>query len=201
MDARVCAVRCEDYTGAEAAVGELLSMLGGPGEFASEGERIVLKPNILRAAKPEEAVTTHPTVVAAVGRAMVAQGAHVTVADSPGAGYRYSESVMRRAYDECGIAAIAEDAGIELNLDMTHDVRSHPDGVLIKRFELITPVLESDGVISLCKLKTHLFTGMTGAVKNLFGVIPGLTKPGYHAKLADTRRFAGMLLDLSLIHI
>jgi ferredoxin len=38
---------------------------------------------------------------------------------------------------------------------------------------------------------------MTGAVKNHFGIIPGLTKPGYHAKLHDTARFADMLLDLS----
>jgi ferredoxin len=46
-------------------------------------------------------------------------------------------------------------------------------------------------------MKTHLFTGMTGAIKNTFGVIPGLSKPGYHAKLQDVQRFAGMLLDLA----
>ncbi len=38
---------------------------------------------------------------------------------------------------------------------------------------------------------------MTGVVKNKFGVIPGLTKPGYHAKLNDTIHFADMLLDLA----
>jgi ferredoxin len=68
---------------------------------------------------------------------------------------------------------------------------------LIKRFEVITPVLEADGVFNLCKLKTHVFMHMTGAVKNLFGVIPGLTKPGYHAKLHDRGWFASMLLDLA----
>lgn len=39
--------------------------------------------------------------------------------------------------------------------------------------------------------------GMTGAVKNIFGIIPGLKKPGYHAKLHDTGCFADMLLDLA----
>jgi len=68
---------------------------------------------------------------------------------------------------------------------------------LIKRFEIITPVLEADGLINLCKLKTHGFMSMTGAVKNLFGVIPGRTKPGYHAKLSHPDRFAAMLLDLA----
>jgi ferredoxin len=58
-------------------------------------------------------------------------------------------------------------------------------------------VVEADGVFNLCKLKTHLYMGMTGGVKNNFGVIPGLAKPGYHAKLRDPGRFANMLLDLA----
>src|SRR6056297_2968156 len=197
MDCRVCAVRCEDYAGAEEALGELLAMLGGAGQFVSPGERIVLKPNLLRAAKPDAAVTTHPAVVAAVGRALGEQGAEVTIADSPGSGYRYNEGTMRRTYDTCGMTEVAERVGMALNLDTSHEVPSHPDGVLIRRFEVITPVAQADAVVNVCKLKTHLFTGMTGAVKNLFGVVPGLIKPGYHAKLSDTRRFAGMMLDLA----
>lgn len=62
-----------------------------------------------------------------------------------------------------------------------------------------SPVLDAAGVFNVCKLKTHTFMGMTGAVKNAFGVIPALTKPGYHAKLKDTGRFADMLLDLALL--
>jgi ferredoxin len=42
-----------------------------------------------------------------------------------------------------------------------------------------------------------MFMRMTGAVKNSFGIVPGLMKPGYHANLSDTERFADMLLDLS----
>jgi ferredoxin len=52
-------------------------------------------------------------------------------------------------------------------------------------------------VFNLSKLKTHSFMSMTGAVKNCFGVIPGYTKPGYHAKLKKAGHFADMLLDLS----
>jgi len=91
----------------------------------------------------------------------------------------------------------AEEAGIEINFDTTHEVVSFPNGKLIKRFEVITPVVKADGVFNLCKLKTHVFMHMTGAVKNNFGVIPGLIKPGYHAKLHDTNHFANMLLDLT----
>lgn len=197
MDSRVFAVRCESYDAAAEAVAELLEAMGGIGRFAAAGERIVLKPNLLRAASPHDAVTTHPAVVAAVGRAVVVGGAQAVLADSPGAGYRYTEAALRRTYDRCGMTAAAQQAGFALNFDTSHEIVSHPEGRLIKRFEVITPVVRADGLINLCKLKTHEFTGMTGAVKNLFGVVPGLIKPGYHGKLADSGRFAAMTLDLA----
>lgn len=197
MDSRVFAVRCESYDAAPEAVAELLEMMGGIERFVRAGESIVLKPNLLRAADPDEAVTTHPAVVAAVGRAVLAGGASAQIADSPGAGYRYTEAALKRTYDRCGMTAVAEETGMALNFDVGHEIVSHPDGRLVRRFEVITPVARADGLINLCKLKTHEFTGMTGAVKNLFGVVPGLLKPGYHGKLADTQRFAAMTLDLA----
>jgi ferredoxin len=104
---------------------------------------------------------------------------------------------LGRLYRKSGVDKAAEEAGIEVNLDVTSQAVSYPSGELVKRFEVITPVLEADGVFNLCKLKTHAFMSMTGAVKNNFGVIPGLAKPGYHAKLLDKGQFAGMLLDLA----
>jgi ferredoxin len=53
-----------------------------------------------------------------------------------------------------------------------------------------------DGIINLPKAKTHTFMGLTGAVKNLFGFIPGLKKVGFHGNLMEPVRFAEMLLDL-----
>ena len=50
---------------------------------------------------------------------------------------------------------------------------------------------------STCQFKTHMFMIFTGAIKNLFGVIPGLNKAAYHARLNDRRRFAEMLLDVA----
>jgi ferredoxin len=53
-------------------------------------------------------------------------------------------------------------------------------------------------VINLPKFKTHGFTYLTAAVKNLFGVLPGKTKVGYHATLKNIRNFSEMLIDLLL---
>ncbi|MGB6068443.1 MAG: DUF362 domain-containing protein [Desulfomonilaceae bacterium] len=197
MDSQVYAVKCPDYSQAAEKTAELLNMIGGIGAFVSTGEKIALKVNLLLAARPEQAVTTHPAIVSSVAVAAKGQGAAPFIVDSPGSGYRYEKSILMKTYRTTGMEDAAREAGIELNLDCSHREVSFPNGKLIKRFEVISPVADANGVINLCKLKTHMFTYMTGAVKNHFGVIPGLAKPGYHAKLRDTGRFAAMLLDLT----
>ncbi len=197
MDHRVYVVTCPDYDHVEERLSDLLALMSGMSQFASPGETIVLKPNLLQAAPPEKAVTTHPAVVAAVTKVVKEAGATAVIADSPGSGYRYNEKTLERVYRTCEMDTAAEKSGSALNRDTTYQAVSFPDGKLVKRFEIITPVLEADAVFNLCKLKTHVLTGITGAVKNLFGVIPGLTKPGYHAKLREKDHFSGALLDLA----
>ena len=75
MDHRVYVVTCLDYDHVEERLVELLTMMGGMAQFASPGETIVLKPNLLQAAPPERAITTHPAVVAAVAKAVKGAGA------------------------------------------------------------------------------------------------------------------------------
>ena len=197
MDNKVYVIKCPDYAQAGEKVHELLDMMGGMNGFVEPGEKIVLKVNLLRKAPPDEAVSTHPAVVAEVARMTKAAGGKALIADSPGAGFRFTEKVLQGIYEETGMVQAAKDSGAELNSDFTFEPVSFSEGDLVKRFEVISAVLKADGVLNLCKLKTHSFMLMTGAVKNNFGVIPGLSKPGYHAKLMDTGRFAGMLLDLS----
>ncbi|MBU2551242.1 MAG: DUF362 domain-containing protein [Proteobacteria bacterium] len=197
MDNRVFVISCPDYDQSGEKTAELLDMMGGMERFAASGESIALKVNLLLAARPEDAVTTHPEVVKAMASLVKGRGAAPLIVDSPGGGYRYSPKTLEKTYQKTGMTRAAEESGAELNWDCSHQLVSFPEGRLVKRFEVITPVLDADGVFNLCKLKTHMFTYMTGAVKNHFGVIPGLSKPGHHAKLRDTGRFAAMLLDLT----
>lgn len=194
---RVYAVRCPEYSEAGDKVVELMSMAGGMERFVKTGERILVKPNLLLSADPSRAVTTHPSIVSAVSMQVKAAGGNACIADSPGSGYTFNRKTLERVYRTCGITASAEDSGAELNLETTYQILSFPQGKLIKRFEVISPFVECDGMINLSKLKTHSFTAMTGAVKNLFGIIPGRLKTGYHSKLRDKQDFTGMLLDLA----
>ena len=195
-ETQVYAASCPDYGQAEGAIRALVEQMGGMGRFVRPGERIVLKANLLRAAPPESAICTHPAVVEAVAKLVKEAGGTPVICDSPG-GALHKEAVLRSLYEKTGMAAAAAAAGAELAMDSSTRTVSLPEGKVLRQAEIITPVAEADGVIDLCKMKTHVLMSMTGAVKNLFGVIPGLSKVGYHATHPDHETFADVLLDLT----
>ncbi len=200
MDNKVCIARCPSYGDADVAraVAEAAAPWGGFGELFKPGRRVVLKVNLLRGARPEQAVTTHPAVVKAVARAVRDAGATPVLADSPGSGLPYSRRTLEKCYRRSGYLPLADETGLELNYDATSREVLFDEGRVAKKFNVITPVLEADAVVNLCKLKTHAFTILTGAVKNLFGVLPGFDKPGYHARMRTVDHFADVLLDVAL---
>ncbi len=195
----VIATRCGDYDfeTVQSALRKVLAPLGGMAAFVRPGERIALKPNLLLGTAPELAITTHPAVTAAVAVEVREAGAHPVVVESPGSGIVHAKTFIDRVYRKTGYREAAERHGFELNLDTGYEAVSYPDGRLVRRFEVMNPILAADGVINLCKFKTHTFQIFTGATKNLFGVIPGLNKVGYHGRFADPVRFGEMLLDVA----
>lgn len=198
-DATVAVVRCDDYTPetVDAAVRRAIDLIGGIGRFVAPGESILLKPNLLQGQEPERCVTTHPTVVAAVARLLVEHGCRVVIGDSPGAGIVYSEANLRRAYSRSGFAAAAEKTGAVLNYDTGSETFLFPEGEVMKQFSIITPAVRADAIVVVSKAKTHMWTRMTGAAKNLFGLIPGLEKPVHHFRFQDEYAFGKMLVDLN----
>ena len=86
MDHTVYIVTCKNYKQIQARLTDLMDLMGGMPLFARSGEKIVLKVNLLREARPEAAVTTHPSVVAAVAHLAKKEGATPIIADSPGGG-------------------------------------------------------------------------------------------------------------------
>ncbi len=74
----VSIVKCEDYAEdlVRSAVREALCLAGVEREL-SERKTVLLKPNLLSARRPEDAVTTHPSVVKSVGEIALAGGCEV----------------------------------------------------------------------------------------------------------------------------
>ncbi|MCJ7522847.1 MAG: DUF362 domain-containing protein, partial [Dehalococcoidia bacterium] len=192
---KVAIVRCETYdeAGVRRAVETGIALLGGISGFARPGEKIVLKPNVLIGSNPDKCVTTHPSVFKAVGKLLQEAGASVYYGDSSCFGR--SEGQLKKA----GLKQTGDEMGIEMADFDRGRTLSHPNGLLIKSFTIANGVLNSDGLVSLPKLKTHGLTRFTGAIKNQFGCIPGLLKSRYHVKLPDPYDFATMLVDLNTL--
>lgn len=192
----VVLARCTDYEPekVEEVVRSAVEALGGMASFVRPGWRVVLKPNVVRPAAPETAIVTHPAVVRAVAILVKEAGAVPVLAESPAG--PFNRAVLRVVYARTGYDKVAEEVGMELNRDVSAVQVSHPDGRLLKRLDVLKAVADADAVISLAKLKTHNLTRLTGATKILFGVIPGVTKFGYHAKLQNAHHFSEALIDV-----
>lgn len=157
--------------------------------------KIVIKPNLVMKRAPEDAATTHPALVEAVIRQLQQLGAQdITIAESSGG--PYAEPLLKSLYETCGMAEAARRTGAKLNLG-TGSREIGRNGQVTRRFTVIDPIADADLILNLCKLKTHCMTVLSGAVKNLFGCIPGLMKPELHMRYPEKEDFCRMLLDLS----
>lgn len=196
---RVSIASCETYE--TDVVGRSLDLalqpLGGMAAFVHDGDSVAIKVNLLSKAVPERAVTTHPEVVRALIRSVKAAGGTPFVTDSPGGPNTAGQ--WRRICEESGIGDVCAAEGVELVLlDLDTVKVDNPQGKLFKSFTLGRAVVDADVLINVPKLKTHGLMMMTGAVKNLFGCIPGLEKAQYHLKVPAREDFGTMLVDLML---
>jgi len=189
--------RCATYDKEEVikAVQKAVKAAGGLPPL--KGKKVLLKPNLLSDADINRAVTTHPSVIEAVGKMILDAGGILTIADSPGAGIMFTQHSLKRVYHKCGLEEVAKNLGIQLSFDTGYQEKKFPDGVIMKHFTVINPACDADVIISVCKLKTHMFAHFSGAVKNTFGVVPGLDKPVFHSRFPDFTDFSEMLVDLN----
>ncbi len=158
------------------------------------GMNVVIKPNLVIRAKSDSAIITHPNLVAAVGTAVKEMGANVIIAESSGG--LFTPSVVRGNFKSCGYEDIANQYGFTLYTQCEHESVELKHGVICRRLNIIKPYINADFIINIAKLKSHCMTTYSGAIKNLFGVVPGLMKPELHARYPDKVDFAHMLLDL-----
>ena len=190
----VALAACKSYEDkeVESALRAALDQIGGL-DFVRPGMRIAVKTNLVTAMKPETAATVHPSVVCALSRILRELGAEPVFGDGPGG--IYSAAYLRVVYDVCGMKSVEQNGG-KLNDDFSVMDVSFPEAVMAKQFPYTAYLSKADAIIDLCKLKTHGMMGMTCAIKNFFGSIPGTSKPEFHYKYPRAEDFANVLVDL-----
>lgn len=195
MEKRVSLIPCREYSPVllDQIIERHFAALGADG-LIFPGAKVVIKPNLVLARLPDDASTTHPEFIAAIARAVKKRGGEAIIAESPGG--PYSKNKLRAVYAATGMYKAAEASGARLNFDIGYREVKAKDGKVCRSFQIIDPIAGADVVISAAKLKTHTMMNYSGAVKNLFGVVPGLMKPEFHFRYPDKTLFGGMIVDL-----
>ena len=194
MQTDVSLSKCTSYEieEVESALVKVLEPVGGL-EFVTPGMVVAVKVNLVAPMKPDTAATVHPSVVCALTKLLRKKGADVIIGDSPGG--LYTASYLKVVYDSCGMRQ-AEEYGAKLNDDFSQSDIEYPDAVKAKQFPYTSWLSKADVIIDLCKLKTHGMMGLSCAVKNFFGTIPGTKKPEFHYMYPKIEDFSNMLVDL-----
>jgi uncharacterized protein (DUF362 family)/Pyruvate/2-oxoacid:ferredoxin oxidoreductase delta subunit len=176
-----------DDTTIEAAVFEILETAGAG--VIQKGSQVLIKPNLLLPASPEQAITTHPSVVRAVAAYVIERGGRPIISDSPGMG-SFRKIMIRGGYAEAleGLKVTFQPFEKSVKVDI-----GEPFGTI----DMAKEVFDSEVVINLAKLKTHAKMLLTLGVKNLFGCIIGLKKPEWHLRAGtDREMFARLLVQI-----
>lgn len=175
MPTRVAVTRCIDYSdeSVKGALQSVLAALGGLNSFVRPGQSVLVKPNLLTDREPDKAVTTHPEVVRQVLRVLKKHGAKPFVADSPFSGVK-----TEKVWEVTGMKAVCGQENVPLvSLEKCGSERIEINGIA---FSIAKAVLDADAIVNLPKVKTHMLTILTGAVKNMFGTVPGFQKTALH---------------------
>ena len=136
------------------------------------GRKVLLKPNLVEPMRSSPFMTTNPAVVVATAEVFRRWGAEVKVGEGPGhvrdTELALVESSMEPALDSAKLKFV------DLNYDEIGAAPNRGGVCKLRTFHFPRAVLEADLVVSLPKLKTHHWVGITAAMKNLYGVMPGI---------------------------
>lgn len=157
------------------------------------GKLVLLKPNLLAPSEPEQGINTHPAVMSAVISACEEWGAsRVMLGDNAGQ-VMYGNSYQ--AFSGSGLEPTLGRYYTHLGLDL-RPVRLEKTGLTVY---VSRHLQEADIVIDLPKMKTHKLTGITGAIKNCFGYLPGSQKANIHMLTRSHERFGLALAEICAI--
>ncbi len=194
----VVVLECKDYDIGNVSnkLSDGFGMLGGLKSFIQPGMTVLLKINLIGPKASDTAAVTHCEFVRALTRMLKEYGCGVWIGDSAG-GAIAGIAPTGRGMEVAGMKKVAREEGAQIkNFEREGIVEiDTPDGIKGKIY-LAKPVFDADFVINLPKFKTHSSAIYTGAVKNVFGMIPGLRKAEYHKIAPDPKDFGKVLLDI-----
>jgi len=157
------------------------------------GKTVLLKPNLVDYIAGN-AINTHPHLVVAAAECFRRMGAKkVVVAEAPG---HQRDTLL--VLSQSGYDSVLRENGIrfvDLNRDELTPVKLAANYSGLRRLWFPKTVLEADFLVSMPKVKTHHWSGVTLSMKNMFGVVPG-NKYGWPKNILHWHGIQESILDL-----
>ncbi len=173
-----------------------IETLGGWDKFVRPQDKVLLKVNLIGPMGSDTAAVTHAEFVRAMVRILKNLDCTVWIGDSSG-GAIAGVAPTAQSLKVAGYAKVAEEEGAEIkNFDREGVVAVQPESQCEETMYIAKPIFDADVVINLPKLKTHSAQIYSGAVKNVFGCIPGLRKAKYHKMAPDPADFGQIICDI-----
>ena len=189
MKSKVSLIYCDNYNldSVFQATQQAIDLIGGITTYIKPQSSVLVKPNLLMAADPSSGVVTHPSVVWAVIKILKSINCKIYLGDGPSVWDSRGENIDQ-VFEKSGMTNIAAEEGIEL---VKFDKRRWRGD-----FPLTTWLDGCDYLVSIPKFKTHTLTTLTGAIKNLYGLIPGTYKTELHKRYYEVEDFSKMLVEI-----
>ncbi|MEW6606878.1 MAG: DUF362 domain-containing protein [bacterium] len=195
MKSKVSIAKCKDYDfeRVKNTIRVSLESIGGLEGIVKRGNRVLLKGNIGAPSPPEQASTTHPSIIKAMIQLVREVGGIPIFGDSP-----IIERITEETFEISGHAKIAHKEGIEITAFNKNGFKKVkiPKGKQIKEIYFSKDVLNADVVISIPKLKTHILTYYTGAIKNMFGALEKESRINIHKSFIKVIPFSEAIVDV-----
>jgi uncharacterized protein (DUF362 family)/NAD-dependent dihydropyrimidine dehydrogenase PreA subunit len=160
------------------------------------GSKILLKANLVIRKRPDSAATTNPKFLKVLAEILINMGYEVIVGDSPGG--VYNRIFLKSVYRVCGLTQEFKTTKIKLNYNTEITEIDNPNGLVLKKLFITKYIEDVDFIINIPKLKSHVMMVYTGAVKNMFGIVPGEKKAEFHFNAPNYDDFADNLIDVCI---
>lgn len=194
-DSTVAIIRTDD--GIKKAIRESLEKIGGLGKFVKKDEIVFIKPNLTGDRPPETAAVTNPQVIRSVIELVYEQmPKEVILGDSPSWGFD-----AEKVYDVTGVRQVAKETGCRLvNLDKDKKIECNIlNGMRLKKTKVAKTILDSDKLINIPIMKTHMQTIVSIGLKNMKGILPLRWKAKLH-ELEPLNGYSGLEVAIADLH-
>lgn len=159
-----------------------------------KNKTVLIKPNMLGPFEQEKGVTTSPAVLQPLVEYLLSKKANVIVGDNPGGQGGGVEITAKR----CGIFQAS--LGTFENIGKKCRIISI-NSRFVDKISVSDAVLDADIVIDLPRFKTHAYAGISGAIKNMFGIVVGPGKAQLHFAARKLEEFHELLVDLYQVRV